>query len=38
METDELILKSYGNKNGWNNQEILDVGELILPDSKYNLQ
>ena len=38
METGKLILKSHEkNKSGQNNQEILDVGDLILPDGIHSL-
>lgn len=37
METDKLTLKSHENKNNQNNQEILDVGDLTLPDDIYSL-
>lgn len=37
METSKLTLKSHENKSSQNNQEILDVGDLILPDGIYSL-
>lgn len=37
METDELILKSCKNKNGYNNPETFKVKELTLPDGIHNL-
>lgn len=37
VEIDNLILKSYRNKNGQSNQETLDMGELTLPDGMNNL-
>lgn len=37
METSKLTLKSHENKSGQNNQEILDVGDLILPDGIHSL-
>ena len=37
MEIDKLTLKSHENKNGQNNQEILDVGDLTLPDDIHSL-